>query len=57
MQSLKEAFAAKLPGEIEKIKKLRKSVTRSLQTVSGLFAGILKYLFRLGSMARELWIK
>ena len=26
MQSLKETFAAKLPGEIEKIKKLRKYV-------------------------------
>lgn len=27
LQSLKETFAAKIPGEIEKIKKLRKSVT------------------------------
>jgi hypothetical protein len=27
LQSLKETFAAKLPGEIEKIKKLRKYVT------------------------------
>ena len=26
LQSLKETFAAKLPGEIEKIKKLRKFV-------------------------------
>jgi hypothetical protein len=26
LQSLKETFAAKLPGEIEKIKKLRKYV-------------------------------
>lgn len=26
MQTLKEAFAAKLPGEIEKIKRLRKLV-------------------------------
>ena len=29
MQSLKETFAAKLPGEIEKIKKLRKYVAGS----------------------------
>jgi hypothetical protein len=27
LQSLKETFAAKLPGEIEKIKKLRKYVS------------------------------
>jgi len=32
MQSLKETFAAKLPQEIEKIKKLRKWVNRQQAT-------------------------
>ena len=34
LQSLKETFAAKLPGEIEKIKKLRKYVFSSAVSTS-----------------------
>ena len=54
MQTLKEAFAAKIPGEIERIKRLRKLVHF---LSSGLLLSNVDVFSHTGNMVPESWMK